>query len=182
MRRGGWPRVLLAGNRIALHLRAMKKVATHLTRLADHTRTILNGESIQQYGALCFRKGAEGGLEVLLITTRDTGRWTIPKGWSIKGLAPHEIAEREAWEEAGVKGRAKKRVFGHFAYIKSLEDGVKKPAFVEVYLLDVRNTKKRFPECEERKLAWMSPMEAASLVNEPELKSLLRRMETHVLP
>ncbi|RUM22195.1 NUDIX domain-containing protein [Rhizobium vallis] len=160
----------------------MNRVATHLTRLAGHTRTILEGGSIQQYGALCFRRTADDGVEVLLVTTRETGRWTIPKGWSIKGLAPHEVAEREAWEEAGVKGRAKKRVFGHFAYIKSLEDGREKPAFVEVHLLDVRGTKKRFPECEERKLAWMSPAEAASAVNEPELKSLLRRMEKHVTP
>ena len=54
--------------------------------------------------------------------------------------------EREAWEEAGVKGRAKKRIFGHFAYIKTLDDGRKVPAFVEVHLLEARGSKKRFPE------------------------------------
>ncbi|WP_245443298.1 NUDIX hydrolase [Rhizobium sp. H4] len=98
----------------------MKKVATHFSRLAGHTKTILTGGSAQQYGALCFRKTPDSTVEVLLVTTRDTGRWTIPKGWPIKGLAPHEVAERQAWEEAGVKGRVKKRVFGHFVYIKAL--------------------------------------------------------------
>ncbi|WP_018445488.1 NUDIX hydrolase [Rhizobium gallicum] len=156
----------------------MKKVATHFSRLAGHTKTILTGGSAQQYGALCFRKTPDSTVEVLLITTRDTGRWTIPKGWPIKGLAPHEVAEREAWEEAGVKGRVKKRVFGHFVYIKALDDGRKIPAFVEVHLLYARSSKKRFPECKERKLTWLRPADAAALVNEPELQGLFRRMET----
>lgn len=160
-------------------LRDMKKVKTQLSRLAAHAKTILDGGSAQQYGALCFRAIADDGVEVLLVTTRETGRWTIPKGWPIEGLAPHEVAEREAWEEAGVKGRAKKRIFGHFVYIKSLPDGQQVPAFVEVHLLKARDTKKRFPECEERTIVWMRPAEAASLVNEPELRGLLRRMEKH---
>ncbi|WP_311043828.1 hypothetical protein [Rhizobium binae] len=87
------------------------------------------------------------------------------------------MAEREAWEEAVVKGRAKKRIFGHFVYIKSLADGQQVPAFVEVHLPEARQTKKRFPECKNRTLAWMRPAEAASLVKEPELQGLLRRME-----
>lgn len=155
----------------------MKKAATHLARLAGHAQTILTGDAIEQFGALCLRAGLNGQLEVLLITTRQTGRWSIPKGWPIKGLAPHEVVEREAWEEAGVKGRAKKRAFGYFSYLKTLEDGREVPAFVEVHLVDVRETKKNFPECKERKLAWMRPVEAAALVSEPELKSLLRRLE-----
>lgn len=155
----------------------MNKVATHFNRLANHTKTILTGGSAQQYGALCFRITAESTIEVLLVTTRDTGRWTIPKGWPIKGLAPHEVAEREAWEEAGIKGRAKKRVFGRFVYLKALDNGRKIPAFVEVHLLEARGSKKRFPECKERTLTWLRPAEAAARVNEPELQGLFRRME-----
>ncbi|MEN9850080.1 MAG: hypothetical protein RL128_243, partial [Pseudomonadota bacterium] len=56
-----------------------------------------------QYGALCWRMH-RGKVEVLLITSRDTGRWVIPKGWPIDGLAPAQTAAREAWEEAGVEG------------------------------------------------------------------------------
>ncbi|WP_246704705.1 NUDIX hydrolase [Rhizobium sp. P32RR-XVIII] len=152
-------------------------MTTHLSRLASHAETILNGDAIEQFGALCIRDRRDGQMEVLLITTRETGRWSIPKGWPIKGLAPQEVVEREAWEEAGVKGRAKKRVFGYFTYLKSLEDGRQIPSFVEVHLVDVRQTKKNFPECRERKLAWVTPIEAATLVREPELKSLLRCLE-----
>lgn len=110
-------------------------------------------------------------------SSRRAKRWTIPKGWPIKGLAPHEVVEREAWEEAGVKGRAKKRAFGCFSYLKTLQDGKQVASFVTVHVMTVRHTKSRFPEHKERKLAWMPPLEAASMVNEPELKSLLRRVD-----
>lgn len=60
---------------------------------------------------------------MLIITTRQTRRWTIPKGWPIKGLHARRVAEKEAWEEAGVKGRAKKKPVGHFTYQKILADG-----------------------------------------------------------
>lgn len=115
-------------------------------------------------------------MEVLLITTRETGRWTIPRGWPIKGLPAHKVAEREAWEEAGVKGRAKKSVLGNYSYVKVLDDGQKVPAFVEVHWLDVEYTKKDFPECKERKLAWLPALEASLLVNEPELKKLFEKL------
>lgn len=159
----------------------MNKAPKLLSQLADHAETILLGKALQQFGALCLRDGPGGGYEVLLITTRETGRWTIPKGWPIKGVAPYEVVEREAWEEAGVKGRAKKRAFGCFSYLKTLPDGKRVPSFVTVHVMTVRRTKSRFPEHKERKLAWMPPLEAASLVNEPELKSLLRRVERQAL-
>ncbi|ANL49159.1 NUDIX hydrolase domain-containing protein (plasmid) [Rhizobium phaseoli] len=158
----------------------MNKAPTLLSQLAGHAETILLGKALEQFGALCLR-GRPGGFEVLLITTRETGRWTIPKGWPIKGLAPHEVVEREAWEEAGVKGRAKKRAFGCFSYLKTLQDGRQVPSFVTVHIMTVRRTKANFPERRERRLAWMPPLEAASLVNEPELKSLFRRVERQAL-
>ncbi|MGR9222508.1 NUDIX hydrolase (plasmid) [Rhizobium leguminosarum] len=77
---------------------------------------------IQQYGALCFRN-TPNGPKVLLITTRETRRWMIPKGWPIPGLKPRKVAEREAWEEAGVIARAKKKPFGEFFYDKLMQDG-----------------------------------------------------------
>ena len=33
-----------------------------------------------QYGALCY-KLTRKGVQVLLVTSRDTGRWLLPKGW-----------------------------------------------------------------------------------------------------
>ena len=168
----------LVQNHVSLHLFRMKSGTTHLSRLGRHAATIMSGSAAEQFGALCVRTGTDG-LDVLLITTRETRRWSIPKGWPIRGLSSHEVVEREAWEEAGVKGRAKKRVFGYYTYLKTLDDGRKIPSIVEVHLVSVRRMKKNFPECKERKLAWMRPREAALLVDEPELKSLIRSLDWH---
>ena len=73
-----------------------------------------------QYGALPYRLDDDGSVEVLLVTSRETKRWIIPKGWPIKGLKPSKAAAREAYEEAGVRGRIAGRAFGHYVYEKLL--------------------------------------------------------------
>jgi len=92
------------------------------------------------------------------------------------GLKPYQAAEREAWEEAGVKGKIKKKVFGHYAYAKFLKGNESVTSVVGVYLLEVRRERSRFPERDERELVWRHPREAAILVKEPELKSLITRL------
>ena len=116
----------------------MTEKETHLARLAAYADVIMQGGMVEQVGAICFRTGLQGSIEVLLVTTRETGRWTIPKGWPIKGLKSHEAAEREAWEEAGVKGKARKSPLGYFTYLKTLDDGTKVPSLVEVSLRSKR--------------------------------------------
>jgi len=133
------------------------------------------GSCLGQLGALCYRTTEAGGTEILLITTRETKRWTIPKGWPIEGRKPHQVAEQEAWEEAGVVGHAKKRSYGSYDYRKKLSDGERVSAVVDVHVLAVKRTKRRFPERGERRLAWFSPDEAARLVEEPRLQKLIRR-------
>ncbi|UIK02464.1 NUDIX hydrolase (plasmid) [Rhizobium leguminosarum] len=114
--------------------------------------------------------------EVLLITSRDTGRWVIPKGCGMRNKKPHQVAEREAWEEAGVVGRAEKKPCGLYTYVKSLRKGQIAPAVVQVHLLSVTRCDRKFPEKGQRLLRWLSPYEAAAAVEEPELKSLLSRV------
>src|SRR5271156_4832943 len=58
-----------------------------------------------QYAALPYRVSARARTEIMLITSRETRRWIIPKGWPQKGRAPHRSAAREAFEEAGVVGK-----------------------------------------------------------------------------
>lgn len=153
----------------------------HLAHLAVHTRAILDGHSAAQVGALCFRVTEPGHIEVLLITTRETRRWTIPKGWPIKGLKPHEVAEREAWEEAGIKGKAKKKPYGYYTYLKRLADSRTIPAIVEVHALEVKEACVNFPEIGQRMLIWLPPVEAALQVSEPELKGLLAGFDNRLL-
>jgi 8-oxo-dGTP pyrophosphatase MutT (NUDIX family) len=131
---------------------------------------------LQQVGGLCFRVNADGEPDVLLITTRETKRWTIPKGWPIEGLSRHKSAKREAWEEAGVKGKVGIKPFGSFMYEKVLANGDAVPADVQVHLIKVRETRSIFPERGQRELAWVSGSEAARRVVEPGLKKLFAKL------
>ena len=61
--------------------------------------------ALGSFGALPWRIGARGTREVMLLTSRETHRWVIPKGWPMKGRKPAEVASQEAYEEAGLVGR-----------------------------------------------------------------------------
>jgi 8-oxo-dGTP pyrophosphatase MutT (NUDIX family) len=130
-------------------------------------------EALRQYAAICYRITAERGVEVLLVTTRETRRWTIPKGWPIKGCSGHEVAKIEAWEEGGVKGKIKKRSCGYYSYLKKLDIDTTALTLVQVYPLAVQKVFDKFPECKQRQLRWITPGEAAELVDEAQLKGLL---------
>ncbi len=132
----------------------------------------------RQVAALCWRK-EKGRKEVLLITSRDTGRWIVPKGWPIKGLSDAQAAMREAWEEAGVRaGADKARPAGQFFYDKALDDGSVIPITAHLYKVRLRkgDLADSFPEAAERKRLWVPAKKAAKLVREPELKAILRSL------
>jgi 8-oxo-dGTP pyrophosphatase MutT (NUDIX family) len=125
-----------------------------------------------QYGALCWRMAASG-VEVLLITSRDTGRWVIPKGWPMTGLAPEAAAAQEAWGEAGVEGVMNPVSLGRYGYHKCLSVDATVPCAVAVYGLRVKRLADDFPEAKERHRQWFTPGEAAGLVQEPDLGRLI---------
>ena len=125
-----------------------------------------------QYGALCWRDGGDG-VEVLLITSRDTGRWVIPKGWPMPGLAPEAAAAQEAWEEAGVNGQINPCCIGRFGYQKCLSVSTTIPCAVSVFGLRVNTLAPTFPEVKERQRRWFPLAEAAGLVAEPELSQII---------
>lgn len=126
------------------------------------------------FGALCVRERADkNGLEVLLITSRDSGRWVIPKGRPMRGHKPHQVVRREAWEEAGVRGVVHKSPCGRFHYLKTLPQGGLAPCLVQVHVLDVASLALTFPEMAERRLQWFCPRDAAAAVKEPELAAIL---------
>lgn len=127
-----------------------------------------------QYGALCYKR-TKKGVKVLLITTLQTRRWTCPKGWPMKGRGPAETAAREAFEEAGVKGRVSGKTLGFYAYEKALSPRRKITCVVQVFPLEVEERKKKFPERGARRAKWMRPRKAARRVQEPELARLIRK-------
>jgi 8-oxo-dGTP pyrophosphatase MutT (NUDIX family) len=125
-----------------------------------------------QYGALCWRMG-DAGIEVLLITSRDTGRWIVPKGWPMPGLAPEAAAAQEAWEEAGVEGVMNPVCLGRYGYQKCLSVTAQVPCAVAVYGLRVVRLSDKFPEAKERTRQWFAQDIAATMVNEPDLGHLI---------
>ena len=129
-----------------------------------------------QFAALCTRSRGPA-TEILLITSRDTGRWIIPKGWPIDGLSGSETALQEAWEEAGVQDAdASEDPIGYYSYDKKLDNGSLQPVLTSVYRVRVTKTSDRFPEAHERKRSWVSPQVAAERVREPELRDLLLKL------
>ncbi len=126
-----------------------------------------------QVGALCYRRAAKG-LRILLITSRDTGRWVIPKGWPTRKHSEAWAAAREAYEEAGLRGAVSERSIGFYIYSKRVDGGMSFPCIVRVYPLEARERVKQYPETGQRRVKWFSPAKAARKVREPELAHLLR--------
>jgi ADP-ribose pyrophosphatase YjhB (NUDIX family) len=129
-------------------------------------------KSLVQYAALPYRV-EDGHPMVLLVTSRETKRWILPKGQPERKLAPHHVAEAEAYEEAGVIGTIFKRPFAEFDSFKRLKNGQELPCLVRVYLLEVGHELDAWPEKDERQRRWMSPGEAAMAVTEAGLVRVL---------
>jgi 8-oxo-dGTP pyrophosphatase MutT (NUDIX family) len=129
-----------------------------------------------QYAALPYRWRASAGIEVMLITSRDTGRWVIPKGWHKAGLGAADSAAREAREEGGLVGRIDERPVGHYRYKKRLPDGTSVTCSVEVFPLEVERQLKSWPERKERDTQWFALREAAAAVDEPQLAAMIRSL------
>ncbi len=125
-----------------------------------------------QFGALCYRVH-EGKLQFLLITSRGTGRWIIPKGWPMDGETPAGAAATEAWEEAGVTGKLNHDVLGFYAYDKGFA-GDRMPCVVAVFPLKVKKMAQEFPEAGQRKRKWVGRKKAAAMVREPELRAIIQ--------
>lgn len=130
-------------------------------------------EAMAQTGALCFRVTKKRGPEILLVTSRDTGRWVIPKGWLMKDRTPAEAALREAFEEAGVEGQVAGAMLGFYAYDKIMPDRSAQPCIVSVYPVKVGRLRADYPESGQRRRRWFQPSRAARKVAEAELGAIL---------
>ena len=133
-----------------------------------------------QFGALPWRF-SDGKLEVLLITSRDTGRWIIPKGWPIDGSTPAETAATEAFEEAGLEGKLSHTVVGFYGYLKQMDKTDDLPIVVAVFPIRVKRLLPDWPERTERKRRWLPAKKAAAMVAEPELRQIIKHFDPRQL-
>lgn len=139
--------------------------------------TVATAAAFTQYGALPFETLPDDEIRVLLVTSRQTRRWIIPKGWPERNLAPHEVAAKEAQEEAGAKGRIAADPIGTYRYRKRLRDGSFVACDVLVFPLAVRHLQSKWPEARQRERRWVGLSEAAMLVEEPGLVTLLLSLQ-----
>jgi 8-oxo-dGTP pyrophosphatase MutT (NUDIX family) len=133
-----------------------------------------------QCAALPWRRDESNTLQVLLISSRETRRWVIPKGWPMKGLSSAQTAAQEAFEEAGVRGAAKAKPAGVYHYDKRLKSGRIQHVRVAVHALKVAEESETWPEQDQRDKLWTTPADAAGLVDEPELKLLIQAFAAKV--
>jgi len=132
---------------------------------------------VRQIAALPYRTigdGLSAPIEVLLVTSRGTGRWVIPKGNFGKSEAAHAAAAREAEEEAGVIGAICPAALGRFEYRKTLRSGASVMVQVQVFPLAVTEELPHWAEGEQRTRQWFSLAAAADAVDEPDLQALIR--------
>lgn len=135
----------------------------------------------RQVAALPWR-GEGADLQILLVSSRETKRWVIPKGWPMKGRSDPAAAAQEAYEEAGLDGVIAEQSVGDYEYLKRLRSGVARLVKVDVYPLRVTGEHATWPEKGQRTLQWMNPAEAALGVQEPELRDVIARFAHIELP
>lgn len=118
----------------------------------------------------------EGGVQVLLITSRRRGRLILPKGWPIPGRSLADSAAQEAAEEAGVLGRVGAEPIGSYRYMKETQRGYDVRCHVFVYPLLVLHHSVAWDERSERTLRWVQLAEAARLADDRGLRTLLAKL------
>lgn len=138
-------------------------------------------EPAMQFAAMPWRYVEGIGVQVLLVTSRISKRWLLPKGWLIRGKTETASACREAFEEAGVKGKARNKPVGQYDYIKITNAGEHIPCRVTVFGLKVKRELNEWPEAQQRTRQWFTVPAAAVLVTEPGLRDFLLTLDVSAL-
>ena len=132
---------------------------------------------IRQIAALPYRSegpAIDAPVSVLLVTSRESRRWIVPKGNPVVGAAPHVAAAMEAEEEAGVCGAVCPTPLGSYRYRKKHGTGARLMIDVDLFPLAVIDELERWAEDHQRERRWFSLAEAADAVDEPDLRDLIR--------
>jgi 8-oxo-dGTP pyrophosphatase MutT (NUDIX family) len=161
-----------------------RKMSRRITRRGAVRGEPLFREHGKQVAALCWRVSQKAApvLEVLLITSLNSKRWILPKGWPEPELTLAQSAAREAFEEAGVAGKIDAAPVGHYHYLKEKKDGSGVPCSVDIFALQVTKQLHDWPEKGAREMVWLPLDQAAVRVGEPGLRQVLRDFRKHHMP
>lgn len=133
-----------------------------------------------QFGALCYRV-RKGKLQFLLVTSRRTKRWIVPKGWPMGGQTATEAAATEAFEEAGVEGKISPVCLGLYHYTKGREGDDLLPCIVAVFPLKVTREHDDYREKNQRARKWFSRKKAAAAISDPEMRHIINSFDPRTL-
>ncbi|QPC88037.1 NUDIX domain-containing protein [Mesorhizobium sp. NBSH29] len=152
-------------------------MVSHTTRnrIAERVRILFGGKPCRLQVAALPWKRVSGQTKIMMITSRDTGRWVLPKGWPEGREQLYDTAAREAGEEAGLVGNIAQTHFGSYFYGKVLATGMEQRCEVLVFPMKISKTVTNWPEKEERTRKWFSPDDAARSVAEVDLGELITR-------
>jgi 8-oxo-dGTP pyrophosphatase MutT (NUDIX family) len=142
-------------------------------RFLERIRVMFGGVPCRVQAAALPWRLTERGVEIMLVTSRDTGRWVLPKGWPEGDEELYKAAEREAAEEAGLSGAMATSEAGRYYYEKELPSGLEWRCEVHVFPLEVDRVADKWPERKARLRRWFTPKEAAARVREPDLGELI---------
>jgi len=134
-----------------------------------------SGVTALQYAALPLQE-RDGETCVLLVTSRETHRWVLPKGWGEKGLTGAQVAAKEAFEESGIRGVIDDVPVGTYRYTKRLRKESTVECEVEVYVLTVDQLVANWPERAQRRREWFTLAQAALVIDDGELVPLLLKL------
>jgi len=148
-----------------------------MSKPKQRKREAADGRPLEQVAALPYRVTAEAGLEILVLSSRETHRAVLPKGWPMRNRKDWKSAQIEAREEAGALGEISRKRLGHYLYWKRF-DTYFALVKVAVYPLAVKRQLDDWPEKHERVQTWLSPEDAALLVDETELGTLITEFAT----
>src|ERR1700680_4120222 len=116
-----------------------------------------------QVAAVCYRRQGQS-IEFLLVNTNGGGKWTFPKGDPEPSMSHSQAAEREAWEEAGVRGHIEPRHFHLYLHSKGVfwkPPGVRE-FVIKAFLLEVELAEE--PQEPARNPTWFSPEESKKIL------------------
>jgi 8-oxo-dGTP pyrophosphatase MutT (NUDIX family) len=133
------------------------------------------GKLGRQFAALPIKDEGDETL-VLLVTSRETGRWVLPKGWAEKRLSGGELAAKEAHEEAGIEGEVIDGRVGSYTYLKRLPGENTIECKVDVFPMRVSRLLDEWPEAKQRRRKWFTLAQAAMQVEEGELVTMLLQL------
>ncbi|MCJ8156316.1 NUDIX hydrolase [Sphingomonas sp. LaA6.9] len=133
----------------------------------------MKDSAIHKVAALPYRLTPEGVMSVLLVTSRRSRRWIVPKGHLETGYTPWDMAAREAYEEAGVMGTISSRLLGCFTYRKVLESGAISTSSVQLFALAVGRELEDWPERDSRRRQWFKVVDAIAAVEQEDLREIM---------